>query len=69
MVKVRKLEMWNMSLSMLVGKSPKIKFICGKCNSYNEARISLDAIRCKKPYVLCFRCGEINNTGLTLGGL
>lgn len=67
MVNVRKLEMWNMSLSMLVGKSPKIKFLCGKCGSYNATRISLDAVKNGAPYVVCKNCGEINNTGLTIG--
>lgn len=69
MVNVKKLEMWNMSLSMLVGKSPKIKYVCGKCGFYNETRIPVVAIKMRKPYVVCSHCGEINNTGLRLGGL
>ncbi len=66
MVNVRKLEMWNMSLSMLVGKSPKIRYICGNCDSYSETRISVNAIRLGRPYVLCPYCGEINDTELVL---
>lgn len=66
MVNVRDLTMWNMSLSMLVNKSPKIKYICGKCGSYNETRISVTAIKLNRPYVVCACCGEINNTGLTI---
>lgn len=66
MVHVRKLQMWNMSISMLVGKSPKIKYICDKCDSYNETRISINSVKAGKPYVLCGYCGEINDTGLVL---
>lgn len=66
MVNVKKLQTWNMSISMLVGKSPKIKYICGKCSSYNETRISINSIKLGRPYVLCGYCGEINNTGLVL---
>lgn len=66
MVNVRDLEMWNMSLSMLVNKSPKIKYICGNCGSYNETRISLNAVKRNKPYVVCSYCGEINDTKLKL---
>ncbi|MBY0755045.1 peptidoglycan-binding protein [Clostridium sardiniense] len=66
MVNVRDLEMWNKSLSMLFNKSPKIKYICGKCGSYNETRISLTAIKLNRPHVICGYCGEINNTGIKL---
>ena len=69
MVKVRELEMWNISLSMLLNKSPKIRYICGKCGSYNETRIPLATVRFKKPYVVCSYCGEINDTGLRLENL
>lgn len=66
MVKVKDLEMWNLSLSMLFGKSPKIKYICGKCNRYNETRISTSAVEMGYPYVICLYCGETNDTGLKL---
>lgn len=66
MVQVRNLMMRNMSLSMLFNKSPKIKYVCGKCDSYNETRISLNAVRLGRPYVTCEYCNEINDTMLTL---
>jgi phage FluMu protein Com len=66
MVKVKDLSMWNLSLSMLFGKSPKIRYICGKCNMYNETRISTTAVELGRPYVKCSHCGEINDTGLKL---
>ncbi|OPD28836.1 peptidoglycan-binding protein [Clostridium botulinum] len=67
MVDVKALKMWSISISMLGGKSPKIKYLCGKCGSYNTTRISLDAVNAGNPYVVCAYCGEINNTRLTLG--
>lgn len=67
MVNVKKLEMWNTSISTLINVSPKIKYLCGKCGSYNATRISLDAIKNNAPYVVCKSCGEINNTRLTVG--
>jgi DNA-directed RNA polymerase subunit RPC12/RpoP len=66
MVTVKKLQMWNMSFSMLFGKSPKINYICGKCDSYNETRIPMNAVRMEKPYVVCSYCGEVNDTKITL---
>jgi DNA-directed RNA polymerase subunit RPC12/RpoP len=69
MVKVKDLSMLNVSLSMLFGKSPKIKYICGKCNGYNETRISTSSVEMGYPYVICSHCGETNDTGLTLGRL
>lgn len=65
-VKVGNLIMWNTSLSMLFNKSPKIKYICGSCDAYNEIRISLNAVRLGRAYVVCRHCGETNDTMLTL---
>jgi uncharacterized Zn finger protein len=63
MVTVKSLQMLNLSLTMLFGKSPKIHYICGKCDSYNEARIS---VKMGRPYVTCSHCGEVNDTKLVL---
>ena len=52
---------------MMIGKSPQIKYKCGRCGAYNKARISMEAIKRRKSYVVCSYCGEINDTGLTLG--
>ena len=64
MVRVKYLSMKNTSISMLFGKSPKITYVCGKCNCVNQSRISIDSIYLGKPYVKCEFCGEINDTGL-----
>lgn len=66
MVTVKDLVTWNFSVSMFFGKSPKIKYNCGSCDCYNEDRISLTAIRLGNPYVVCAKCGEINDTKLKL---
>lgn len=60
MVKCKSFSMWSMSLSQLFGYSPKINFICGKCDSYNEERIPMQAIILERPYVKCKNCNEIN---------
>lgn len=66
MVNVKSISMWNISVSMLFGKSPKIEYICGKCGGYNKDRISMKSVRLGRPYVVCKYCREINNTGLIL---
>ena len=65
-VKVKSLVMWSISISMLFNKSPKIKYICGKCEAYNKTRISLTMIELHRPYVKCKYCGQVNDTGLEL---
>ena len=42
MVECKDFYMWNMSISQLFGYTPKINFICGKCDSFNEDRIPID---------------------------
>lgn len=66
LVNCRRIELYKISLSMLVGKSPKIKYICGKCGGFNKTRISMESIRLRKPYTKCSLCGEVNNLGLKL---
>lgn len=61
MVNCKDAILWNFSLSMLFGKSPKITFLCGNCGKYNYGRISMKAIQNHKPYMICEHCGEVNN--------
>ena len=49
MVECKNFNMWSMSISQLFGYSPKINFICGKCDSYNETRIPIAAIKLDRP--------------------
>ena len=42
-------SMLNMSLSMIFGKSPKIKYLCGKCGRYNEGRLNISEIYWEVP--------------------
>lgn len=61
MVECYSFNMWNMSLSQLFGKSPKINFICGECQMYNEGRIPIRAIELGKPFLKCSYCNTINH--------
>lgn len=60
MYNCKRFEMYSMSLSSLFGISPKISYICGKCNGYNETRIPLEAVELGRPYSKCEICGAIN---------
>lgn len=64
MVKTRIISGWSISPSILFGQSPKITYRCGDCGHINSTRISMDAIRRGKPYVVCSMCGEVNDTRL-----
>ena len=35
-VQCKNFEMWNWSPMMLIGKTPKIKFVCGECEKISE---------------------------------
>ena len=59
-VQCKKFSMLNMSIAELFGKSPKIKYICGNCDGYNETRIPMGSIKCGRPYAKCNCCGIIN---------
>lgn len=39
-IRVKDFECWNMSVSMLWGRTPKIEMICGHCNHYFARRFS-----------------------------
>ena len=64
-VQCKKFEMWNWSPMMLIGKTPKIKFVCGKCGKFSEGRS--DTIGRKGAYIQCKRCGTMNTIPIKLG--
>lgn len=68
MVMCKNFNMWNMSISQLFGKTPKIKFICGECDAYNEIRLSVAAVECHRPYAKCNCCDEINYIPISYNG-
>lgn len=59
-VKCKSFSMYRTSISMLFNKTPKIEYICGNCNFYNEGRISVSSVRKGYPYIKCELCGAIN---------
>ena len=59
-VDVKGLEIWNTSISMLWGKSPKAKMFCGKCSYYFKKRFDMVEIRKRNPKVICPACQTVN---------
>ena len=66
MVDAKNVDGWSISPSMIFGLTPKISYRCGACGKYNEIRLSLEAVSNKKAYVICSKCGEVNDTKLRL---
>ena len=61
MVKAKQYELWNMSVSMLFGVSPKITFKCGTCSHWSSGRASMANInRNNGLLIACPYCGETN---------
>lgn len=54
-----------MSISMLIGKSPKIHIKCGKCSYWFSRRFDLSEF--PNPIAKCNHCGTINETSLRYG--
>ena len=65
-VECENFSMLNMSLSMIFGKSPKIKYLCGKCGRYNEGRLNISEIYWEVPYLDCKYCGTTNKIPITI---
>ena len=59
MSKIVKCKSFSM-YRMLFNKTPKIEYICGNCNFYNEGRIRVSSVRKGYPYIKCELCGAIN---------
>lgn len=57
-VRARGVEGWNMSVSMLFGKSPKLDIKCGKCGGWFSRRFDLDDL--PNPITRCPRCKTHN---------
>lgn len=59
-VRCKNFQCWNMSPSMLFGKSPKVKIICGKCGKYFSERFTMPNGNLKYPKTICPYCNTIN---------
>jgi transcription elongation factor Elf1 len=64
MVNARNVSGWSLSPSILLGQSPKISYKCGYCGHVNSTRISMEAVNGNKSYVVCAKCGVVNDTKL-----
>lgn len=61
MVKAKQYQMWNMSISMLFGASPRVDFKCGACGNWSSGRGSTANInRNGGLFIACQCCGETN---------
>ena len=45
---------------MLIGISPKIEYLCGKCGKYNKGRFNSDSYDRDGGHLRCAHCGEDN---------
>ena len=59
-VRCKKFQCWNWSPAMLIGISPKIEYLCGKCGKYNKGRFNSDSYDRDGGHLRCAHCGEDN---------
>jgi hypothetical protein len=68
MVRCKQAEMYTMSVSMLFGMSPKVRFQCGSCGRWSIGRGNIQYInRNGGLYIPCQCCGETNKIPCRLG--
>ena len=68
MVRCKQAEMFNMSVSMLFGMSPKVHFQCGNCGRWSVGRGNIQYVnRNGGLYIPCQCCGETNKIPCQLG--
>lgn len=65
-VRVKHFEMWNMSASMIFGKSPKCTMMCGSCSIIFKKRFSPMDFKNKYPKALCPSCNTVNEIPITI---
>lgn len=56
MIWAKYVEGWNMSISMLFGKSPKFTIQCGNCDHFYHDRVAI----VDHPTSVCKSCGTVN---------
>lgn len=59
-IQVKYFEMWNTSITMLWGKSPKVNMVCGKCHFHFSKRFEPFDFRSGYPKVMCPSCHTVN---------
>lgn len=65
-IPVKYYEMWNMSISTLWGKSPKVKMVCGKCSCSFSRRFKPIDFQNGFPNTLCPCCNTLNSVPITI---
>jgi hypothetical protein len=66
-IMVKNFECWNMSISMLWGKTPKVSMLCGKCYYSFSRRFEPIDFRNGYPKALCPSCSAVNYVPITVG--
>jgi hypothetical protein len=56
----KSVEGWNMSLLQLIGKSPSMTIVCGKCYYEFSRRFNTAECRGRGPITICPGCGTRN---------
>lgn len=64
-VRVKNFECWNMSISTLFGKSPKVNMLCGKCLYHFSRRFEPMDFRNGHPKAVCPNCSTLNYVPIT----
>lgn len=65
-IQVKDFDGWNMSISTLWGKSPKITMVCGKCSYTFSRRFESIDFRIGYPKAMCPNCRTINYVPITV---
>ena len=60
MIRVKNYEMWNTSITTLVGVSPKVNMVCGSCSYYFSKRFPISETAAGNPKAICPACGIVN---------
>lgn len=59
-------QMWNTSISMLWGKSPKVNMLCGNCHYSFSKRFEPIDFKNGYPKALCPNCSKVNYVPITV---
>lgn len=59
-VRVKHFSMWETSISMIWGKTPKVFMVCGSCSYSFSQRFSPIDFKSGHPKVLCPNCQTVN---------
>lgn len=65
-IQVKSFEMWNMSIAMMWGKTPKVNMVCGDCSYHFSRRFGVEDFLNEYPKTLCPYCETVNYVPITI---